>query len=733
MVRLVARDLAWREFNVSRRDHNCDVIWNAISFGDQPDVFSGQVNKFPGSLEMFHKVTLFRQLMLMKQLFPGDFDFFPRTWTLPQQYHEFSNDIRQMLEKKPKPKPTFIIKPSEGSQGDGIYLVREAQGYSQGMAGKTHVAQEYLTNVLLIDGYKFDLRVYVVVKSIDPLEIHICNEGLARFSTIPYENPTNKNLHETYMHLTNYSLNKKSTTFNKSEKEDEGSKRKMTAVFRQMERMGHDTNALWREIENIVCKTMIAVVGELKVEYQAALPPGKPRPSCFQVLGFDILIMRDLKPLLLEVNSNPSLSITAEQEVAPGVVEYMPSAKDEEVKRALIRDTFILIAPKNKYTRKRRRKHHHHSRRRTTVEEMEVDSNPSSQSETRHRNHHRERDITIRFEDNPSQEKQKSIFAENDRTRHPYVRMETCRVFVEGEGEVTTFDPPPSFYHMNGEGDGSYKNYKSSSRADPGFLDGGDRLPSVFKNKTDRPSEAFMEDDGPTLRPLSRELSMIESSEEDDEEEEPSCLKEIFPSVYGEELRDLRLVERLADIFIGCTSVRGCLRMGPTAFRMFARKSQLNKKGMTNAAIDILYIDMQRKWEFLNPDRTAGLCFQGFVDACLEIARRRFVSSKPAEVLETLISYCEDNLRTRSIGNDNDRSLREKLSPRVLRPSRRSVTLFPRRTITSLEEETAQDLYDSTIRRRQKSFVTDVNNLIKDMRYRTYVSSSMTALQSAEA
>jgi hypothetical protein len=46
-----------------------------------------------GSLDIFHKVTLFRQLMLMKQLFPSDFDFFPRTWVLPAQFHAFANDV----------------------------------------------------------------------------------------------------------------------------------------------------------------------------------------------------------------------------------------------------------------------------------------------------------------------------------------------------------------------------------------------------------------------------------------------------------------------------------------------------------------------------------------------------------------------------------------------------------------------------------------------------------------
>lgn len=27
---------------------------------------------------------------------------------------------------------------------------------------------------------------------------------------------------------------------------------------------------------------------------------------------------------------------------------------------------------------------------------------------------------------------------------------------------------------------------------------------------------------------------------------------------------------------------------------------------MTNAAIDIMYIDMQRKWDHMNPERTSG-------------------------------------------------------------------------------------------------------------------------------
>lgn len=50
------------------------------------------------------------------------------------------------------------------------------------------------TQPFILDGYKFDLRIYVLVTSCDPFRIFMYKEGLARFCTTQYNEPTSSNL-----------------------------------------------------------------------------------------------------------------------------------------------------------------------------------------------------------------------------------------------------------------------------------------------------------------------------------------------------------------------------------------------------------------------------------------------------------------------------------------------------------------------------------------------------------
>ena len=60
--------------------------------------------------------------------------------------------------------------------------------------GEHMVCQQYVSKPFLIDGFKFDLRVYVLVTSCDPLRIFVYEDGLGRFATMKYLDPSANNL-----------------------------------------------------------------------------------------------------------------------------------------------------------------------------------------------------------------------------------------------------------------------------------------------------------------------------------------------------------------------------------------------------------------------------------------------------------------------------------------------------------------------------------------------------------
>ncbi|CAF3233028.1 unnamed protein product [Rotaria sp. Silwood2] len=169
----------------------------------------------------------------MRTLFPDEFDFYPKTWFLPEQTEQFQSDVRSIHEedrRQLRSLTTFIVKPSDGSQGTGIYLIRDATRWNA--TSRPHVVQEYIDPPLLINGLKFDIRIYVLLLNLDPLEVRIYHEGLARFATVDYQAPSTTNLYETFMHLTNYSLNKRSISYKHAtdETQMDASKRKLTMV-----------------------------------------------------------------------------------------------------------------------------------------------------------------------------------------------------------------------------------------------------------------------------------------------------------------------------------------------------------------------------------------------------------------------------------------------------------------------------------------------------------------------
>ncbi|XP_063651437.1 tubulin polyglutamylase TTLL13 isoform X14 [Pan troglodytes] len=182
---------------------------------------------------------------------------------------------------------------------------------------------------LLIDGFKFDMRVYVLITSCDPLRIFIYEEGLARFATTPYMEPSLNNLDNVCMHLTNYAINKHNENFVRDGAV--GSKRKLSTLNIWLQEHSYNPGELWGDIEDIIIKTIISAHSVLRHNYRTCFPQylNGGTCACFEILGFDILLDHKLKPWLLEVNHSPSFTTD--------------SCLDQEVKDALLCDAMTLV------------------------------------------------------------------------------------------------------------------------------------------------------------------------------------------------------------------------------------------------------------------------------------------------------------------------------------------------------------------------------------------------------
>lgn len=162
-----------------------------------------RVNHFPKSTELTRKDRLFQNIEHMQRTKGFDhFNIAPLTFILPREYHKFFLMARRN-------KSLWIVKPPASSRGRGIYLVDQPEKVS---SDEVAVVSQYISNPLLINSFKFDVRLYVAVTSFDPLVIYLYEDGLTRFATLPFDNSATSIVQQC-IHLTNYSINKKSSTF----------------------------------------------------------------------------------------------------------------------------------------------------------------------------------------------------------------------------------------------------------------------------------------------------------------------------------------------------------------------------------------------------------------------------------------------------------------------------------------------------------------------------------------
>uniref|UniRef100_A0A8C5PQG0 Tubulin--tyrosine ligase-like protein 5 n=1 Tax=Leptobrachium leishanense TaxID=445787 RepID=A0A8C5PQG0_9ANUR len=263
-----------------------------------------KVNHFPRSYELTRKDRLCRNIQCMQQRHGiHRFSILPQTYLLPTEYQDFCGSFSN---RGIHP----INSPAQISPEENILVSR------------------YVSNPMLIQGYKFDICLYVLITSYDPLVIYHYEEGLTRFATAKYDRST-KSIKNEFIHLTNYSVNKKSEDYvscDEPEVEDYGNQWSMSAMLRYLKQDGVDTAALMFQIEDLVIKSVLSAESSVAAAYRSLVAH---RGNCFELYGFDVLVDDQLKPWLLEVNLSPSLGCDA--------------PLDLKVKASVISDMLTLI------------------------------------------------------------------------------------------------------------------------------------------------------------------------------------------------------------------------------------------------------------------------------------------------------------------------------------------------------------------------------------------------------
>lgn len=129
-------------------------------------------------------------------------------------------------------------------QGKGIGIVDKFESIPQHPEeSKSFVVDQYIDSPHLINGHKYDLRLYLLVTSMKPLRMYLFNNGFIRKASEKYE-LNSSNLDDVYRHLTNAAINVKNPNLLQHENDWT-----LPDLWKYLESKGIDKEQIWKRIK----------------------------------------------------------------------------------------------------------------------------------------------------------------------------------------------------------------------------------------------------------------------------------------------------------------------------------------------------------------------------------------------------------------------------------------------------------------------------------------------------
>jgi Tubulin-tyrosine ligase family len=242
------------------------------------------------------------------------FDYLPLTFHIEKaeddiNFMEFIKVFENLKAKKNL--NLWILKPGENcNRGNGICLCNSLDQIRNELKSNpfpktgehTFVIQKYIEKPFLYNKRKFDIRLYCLVTSINGyIQAYYYQDGYIRTASKEY-NP--KVLDNKFIHLTNDAIQKKSEDYGKYEYANKISYSEFQRYLdnHRPKVFTNFFNDVLPNIKKIVKDTILAVYRKIDL---------RKRAYSFEIYGYDFLLDENLKPWLIEVNTNPCLELSS--------------------------------------------------------------------------------------------------------------------------------------------------------------------------------------------------------------------------------------------------------------------------------------------------------------------------------------------------------------------------------------------------------------------------------------
>lgn len=247
--------------------------------------------------QISRKDNLYKNYRILHKKFPNDYNYLPETFVFPEDKNEF---YEKMKNYKLNINDLWLIKPKNEDQGRGIKLMKNINEICENC-----IVTKYISNPHLLNRRKYDLRLYVLITSINPLIIYVFDDGLVRITTEDYELNLNS-LENVFIHLTNTCLNDKSDKYkiNNDPNAEYGNTWTVKTLKKHLEKEGFEWSEIFNKIKDFLVKQFITME---KYEREEQKKKFYYNNNLYGLFGVDVLLDNNLNPWLIECNAFPSI------------------------------------------------------------------------------------------------------------------------------------------------------------------------------------------------------------------------------------------------------------------------------------------------------------------------------------------------------------------------------------------------------------------------------------------